>query len=252
MAGVVLAAGAGTRLRPLTDERPKALCPVGGRPLVDVALARVRTVTDDAAVNVHHGRAALEAHLGASVHLSVEEERLLGTAGALGNLRSWIDGRPTVAVNADAWCTGGLDRLIDGWSGRSVRLLVPGGGSFGARTPVAGALLPWSEVAPLTAEPSGLFEVSWRAAAVEGRLEVIPFEGDFVDCGTPRDYLRANLLDSGGEPVVGDGAVVEGTLERVVVWPGAQVRPGERLVDAVRTTGGATVLTRPSPVVARS
>ncbi|MGN6693052.1 MAG: sugar phosphate nucleotidyltransferase, partial [Aquihabitans sp.] len=42
LAGVVLAAGAGTRLRPLTIERPKALCPVADVPLVDLALDRLR------------------------------------------------------------------------------------------------------------------------------------------------------------------------------------------------------------------
>jgi NDP-sugar pyrophosphorylase family protein len=252
MAGVALAAGAGTRLRPLTDERPKALCPVGGRPLVDLAVDRLRSVTDDVAVNLHHGRRALEAHLGDDVHLSVEAGRLLGTAGALGNLRPWIDGRPTIVVNADGWCQGGLEELVHGWDGTTVRLLVPGGGPFGPTSPVAGALLPWSEVSSFPAVPSGLFELSWRSAAAEGRLEVIGHRGPFVDCGTPRDYLRANLTASHGRSVIGRQALVEGLVERSVVWPGAQVREEERLVDAVRTTGGATVLVRPSPVVARS
>ena len=53
VAGVVLAAGAGTRLRPLTDERPKAMCPVGNVPLVDHALARVAPYAGSLAVNVH-------------------------------------------------------------------------------------------------------------------------------------------------------------------------------------------------------
>src|SRR5215210_3356347 len=44
LAAVVLAAGAGTRLAPLTTVRPKALCPVGGRPRVDLALDRVEAV----------------------------------------------------------------------------------------------------------------------------------------------------------------------------------------------------------------
>jgi NDP-sugar pyrophosphorylase family protein len=56
LAGVVLAAGAGTRLRPLTDLRPKALCPVGDRPLVDWAIEAVGDAVERVAVNVHHGR----------------------------------------------------------------------------------------------------------------------------------------------------------------------------------------------------
>ena len=55
LAGVVLAAGLGTRLRPLTLVRPKPLCPVGDRPLLDHALDRMAAVAGDVAVNVHHG-----------------------------------------------------------------------------------------------------------------------------------------------------------------------------------------------------
>ena len=56
LAGVVLAAGAGDRLSPLTRHLPKALCPVGMSPLVDHAIGRVRSATTDVAVNVHYGR----------------------------------------------------------------------------------------------------------------------------------------------------------------------------------------------------
>ena len=82
LVGVVLAAGRGTRLRPLTRLRPKALCPVGNVPLVDLALERVRPAVAAVAVNLHHGRRALDAHLPADVHRSVEEHGPLGTAGA--------------------------------------------------------------------------------------------------------------------------------------------------------------------------
>src|SRR5688500_9870847 len=53
MKGVVLAAGEGRRLRPLTELLPKPLCPVANRPLFDIALERVRTVADLVAANVH-------------------------------------------------------------------------------------------------------------------------------------------------------------------------------------------------------
>jgi hypothetical protein len=55
-----------------------------------------------------------------------------------------------------------------------------------------------------------------------------------VDCGRPADYLAANLMASGGASVVGEGAVVEGSVERCVVWPGAYVGPREHLVEVVR------------------
>src|SRR3954469_19578972 len=95
VAGVVLAAGAGTRLAPLTRLRPKALCPVDNVALVDHAITRASSATSALAVNAHHGLAQLEQHLvtrgGPEVHLSVERDRALGTAGALGQLRGWID-----------------------------------------------------------------------------------------------------------------------------------------------------------------
>lgn len=244
--GVVLAAGAGTRLRPLTWERPKALCPVGDVPLVDLALARLAPLVTSLAVNVHHGRAAMEGHFATrpDVHLSVEDPVALGTAGALGQLRPWIAGRAAAVLNADAWCPDPLDALFTGWDGRRVRLLLVGVDRLHPRVSVAGCLLPWAAVAELEAEPSGLYEVCWRPWADRGAVEVIRHDGAFVDCGTPADYLAANLRASGGAPVIGAGAVVEGRVERSVLWPGARVEPGEVLRDAVRTPGGLTVLVR--------
>src|SRR5687767_13830289 len=102
VAAVVLAAGLGTRLRPLTDLRPKPLCPVGNRPLVDLAIDRAAAVTDAIAVNVHAGRELMEGHLAGRVHLSIEPE-LLDTGGGVANLRDWIGGRPTLVVNGDSW-----------------------------------------------------------------------------------------------------------------------------------------------------
>lgn len=253
LAGVVLAAGAGTRLRPLTRLLPKALCPVGDRPLVDHALDRLAPHVDALAVNVHHGRDLMEAHLRGDghrhrPHLSVEPDRARGTAGALGLLRGWIDGRPTLVTNADAWLPADLSVLVSGWDGVRVRLLCvedPARGDFGTLRYSGACLLPWSEVAPLGEEPAGLYEVSWRGAIAEGRADLVVHEGSFVDCGTPGDYLAANMDASGGESVVGAGARLGQGCElvRTVVWPGAEVAPGERLVDAVRA-GGLTVLVR--------
>jgi MurNAc alpha-1-phosphate uridylyltransferase len=249
LAAVVLAAGAGTRLRPLTDVRPKALCPVDNVPLVDLAIGRVRLLTPDVAVNVHAARAMMEEHLAGRVHLSVEEPVALGTAGALGRLRAWIDGRATVAVNADAWHRFDLAALVDGWDGDRVRLLVvedPARGDFGTWRYCGAAVLPWSEVADLPETPSGLYEVSWRRLAEEGGLDLVPAHGPFFDCGTPADYLAANLAASGGESVVGEDARVEGELVRSVVWAGGVVGAGERLVECVRVGSSLTVPAGPA------
>jgi MurNAc alpha-1-phosphate uridylyltransferase len=244
LVGVVLAAGRGTRLRPLTRLRPKALCPVGNVPLVDLALERVRPAVDAVAVNLHYGRRSIDAHLPADVHRSIEEHGPLGTAGALGHLRGWIDGRAALVVNADAWCPGSLADFADGWDGERLRLLLAGDDELRATSRLAGALMPWWAIEGLAATPSGLYEASWRAAQAEGRLEVVRHDGPFVDCGTPRAYLDANLQASGGESVVEPGAEVQGTLDRCVVWSDAVVYPGESLSCCIRARGRITVLVR--------
>lgn len=244
VAGVVLAAGAGTRLRPLSRLRPKALCPVGNVPLVDLAIERVRAVTEAVAVNVHHGRDAMVEHLAGRVFLSVEEREALGTAGALGQLRGWLAGRAAVVVNADAWCPGSLAPLLDGWDGERVRLLLVGDDVLTPTSAVAASLLPWRAVAPLRAQPAGLYEVVWRDAQRAGELEVVRHDGPFVDCGTPRQYLAANLASSGGASVIDPHAQVAGEVDRCVVWAGAEVRGGESLRGAIRPVSGVTILVR--------
>jgi len=262
--GVVLAAGEGRRLRPLTDLRPKPLCPVGNVALLDLALDRVEAVTPAVAVNLHHGRAEIEAHLdgrAGPVHRSIEEPEALGTAGALGLLRPWIDGRAALVVNADAWTDARLGAFVDGWDGERVRLLVTPGSDgrpgFGPRVGLVASLMPWAMVAALRPEPSGLYETMWLEADRAGRLETVAHPGRFVDCGTPADYLRANLGAvevAGGsivargavvaatasivDSVVGEGAHVAGAVVRSVVWAGAVVAEGETLTDGVRTPVG--------------
>jgi NDP-sugar pyrophosphorylase family protein len=249
LCGVALAAGAGDRLRPLTLRRPKPLCPVDNEPLLDHALGRLAGLTPDLAVNLHHGGDAIAEHLaGTAVHLSVEEDEPLGTAGALGHLRPWIDGRAVAVVNADTWCPTSLEPALEGWDGERVRLLVVGADPEATRlrsdSTIAGALLPWAEVAPLEPVPSGLYEASWGRLAAAGRIDVRPWPGPCLDCGTPARYLAANMAASGGISVIGKGAVVEGEVERSVIWDGVEVRPGERLVDAIKAANDLTVLVR--------
>ncbi|MGI8776327.1 MAG: nucleotidyltransferase family protein [Acidimicrobiales bacterium] len=262
LVAVVLAAGAGTRLRPLSALLPKPLCPVGGVALVDLALDRAHSVTPHVAVNVHHGAAhhgaangwapSIEAHLAGAVaagspHLSVEGPEALGTAGALGHLRDWIDGRPVLVVNADSWHRADMGDFATGWDGRRTRLLTvvdARRGTWGDRRYAGAALLPWAEVACLPDRPSGLWESSWHRLVPGRDLDLVDHGGAFFDCGTPAGYLAANLEASDGRSVVHATAFVEGTVESTVVWPGARVARGEHLFRAVRATGGVTVLVR--------
>ena len=238
IAAVVLSAGEGTRLRPLTLERPKAMCPVGNVPLVDLAIARVAPWAGSVAVNVHASAPMLLAHLEGRVHVSLEEGERLGTAGALGRLRPWLEGRHVLVHNADAFLDTDLAELLDGWTGEDPRLLVrtgEGPGDFGRRTFVGASLLPARLVAGLPDAPAGLHRLVWAPAYAAGTLELVEARGTSLDCGTAVDYLRANLHVSHGASVVADDAVVEGSITRCVVWPGARVAAHETLVEVIRT-----------------
>ncbi|MGC5289332.1 nucleotidyltransferase family protein [Micromonospora sp. DT231] len=273
LCAVVLAAGEGTRLRPLTERVPKALCPVGNVPLLDRALARVAGLglvgPARVAVNACYLGDQVVAHVGDRAHLSVEPGEPLGTAGGVANLRDWIDGRPVLVGNADAYladpaATPGPDvaALLDGWDGHTVRLLgqpaadPAAPGTFAGHSFTGFSLLPWRLVRDLPVVFSDLVRAVWRPAEAAGALEVVPYPGTFYDTGTPADYLAANLHAANGgalvdrsatvtgrcvESVVGAGARVDGDVFRTVVWPGAVVPDGERLRGVIRAGDGSTV-----------
>src|SRR4051794_3546607 len=135
-AAVVLAAGAGERLRPLTQLRPKPLCPVANTALLDGALVRVGAVVPagSVAVNAHHHADQVQAHLAdrPDVHLSVEPDRARGTAGGPGRARGRRGGRAGGGVQGGRWWAGALGRPGGGRGGRA-------GAGPGERGPPLGA-----------------------------------------------------------------------------------------------------------------
>ena len=266
---VVLAAGEGQRLRPLTELVPKALCPVANVALLDRALRRVAGLgLTDVAVNAAYLAEQVVAHVGDRAHLSVEPDGPLGTAGGIGNLKAWIDGRGVLVGNADAYLSDpnrepGKDiaALLDGWTGDTVRMLTlpvkPGDtGGFSGRRFAGFSLLPWRRVRDLTDDPGDLVRLVWRPAEADGELELIAYDGIYIDTGTPADYLAANLHAAGRaglidptatvtghatDSVVGPDAAVSGTITRCVIWPGATVTSSETLTDTIRAGTQMTV-----------
>lgn len=117
IATMIFAAGLGTRMRPLTDDRPKAMVSVAGRPLIDHALDQV-SGTGPTVVNTHHFADRLHAHLaGRDVTLVHETPILLETGGGLRNALPHLGEGPVLTMNADACWTGPRARetLLKAW-----------------------------------------------------------------------------------------------------------------------------------------
>jgi NDP-sugar pyrophosphorylase family protein len=264
---VVLAAGLGTRLKPLTGLRPKALVPVGNTPLLDRALHRLAAAglagAGRVAVNAHHFAEMITEQVGTRAHMSIEDKEPLGSAGAVGNLHGWIDGRAVLVINADAYVDaqpGDLRELLDDWDGRTIRMsghrADDGHPPFGGLAFAGASLLPAADAAVLKPEYSHLVLTTWRPAERAQRLEAIPLDGTYIDCGTPADYLAANMHATRGQnliaedavvtgaahsSVIGPGSAMFGVVRRCVLWPGARVDADEVLTDAVRVGRDLTV-----------
>ncbi len=108
MNAMIFAAGLGTRLRPLTNDRPKALVEVNGMPLLEIALRRLhRFGYTQVVVNVHHFAKLMIDFLqkvdlpGLQIHISEEQDALLDTGGGLKQAKPWLDQAPFLICNVD-------------------------------------------------------------------------------------------------------------------------------------------------------
>jgi mannose-1-phosphate guanylyltransferase len=123
MKAMVLAAGLGTRLRPLTDDRPKALVELGGRALLEITLARLREAgVGEVVVNVHHLADLVTEYLNANhnfgmrIEISREDDLLLDTGGGL-KKAAWFfledgDDKPFLLHNVDVVSAIDLGRMV--------------------------------------------------------------------------------------------------------------------------------------------
>ena len=218
---MVMAAGLGTRMRPLTDHMPKPLVKVAGKPLIEYAFDKLRMAgVKSAVVNVHYLPEQVEAYVAEfitdlDVTMSDERALLLETGGGLVQALPLIGGDPFFCINSDAiWTDGemdGLTRLAEGWDGEvmdGLLLLVPrerafshrGDGDFsidGKGRPVrrgtaANAPLVYTGIqllsrAFLNDAPSGPFSTNilWDRSIAKGRLFALEHQGDWFDIGSP-------------------------------------------------------------------
>jgi MurNAc alpha-1-phosphate uridylyltransferase len=217
---MVLAAGLGTRMRPLTDTRPKPLVRVCGRPLIDYGLDRLRAAgVGKAVVNVHYLADQIEAWAAAqsSPAIAISDERagILDTGGGVAKALPLLGPDPFFVLNSDSfWIDEGtpaLERLRSAWNGTTMDcllLLCPltrtvgygGSGDFvmaadgrvarkgrsiGEPLAYIGAYL----VSPQLFEdaPSGKFSMNllWDRAIGRNRLYGIAHAGIWLHVGTP-------------------------------------------------------------------
>jgi N-acetyl-alpha-D-muramate 1-phosphate uridylyltransferase len=217
---MVLSAGLGTRMRPLTERMPKPLVEVGGKPLIDHVLDRLTEAgVERAVVNVHHFAEQLERHLAARTkpRIVISDERglLLGTGGAVVKALPVLGDTPFFHMNSDTiWIDGvkpNLTRLVDTFDPAAMDallLLAPTTGSIGyaGRGDFAfaadGRLTRRGErqVAPFVyagaailtpalfkGAPQGEFPLTdlFDRAAEQGRLHGLRLEGLWMHVGTP-------------------------------------------------------------------
>jgi NDP-sugar pyrophosphorylase family protein len=116
---MVLAAGQGTRLRPATESKPKALVPVAGRPMIEYPLLLLRHYgIREVVINLHHFGEQIENRLGDGKAFGLEisysrEPELLDTGGGLLKAKSFLRGGAFIVINTDALIDVNLALLID-------------------------------------------------------------------------------------------------------------------------------------------
>ena len=233
-AAMVMAAGLGKRMRPLTATRPKPMVEVAGRPLIDHALARLEEAgVARAVVNVHYLPGVIESHLkrrtaGPAIVLSDERAQLLETGGGLVRALPLIDADPFLAVNSDnLWIDGpvrAIDLLAASWDAARMDVLllvVPqarahchngrgdfhmdAGGRLSRRRPGRIAPFVFSGVQMVarglvTDPPGEVFStnVFWDRAIAAGRLYGVVHQGLWFDVGTPDAIAEVQAIIADG------------------------------------------------------
>ena len=110
---MILAAGYGTRLRPLTDELPKPLMPVGDAPAIAHVARALSGVANSLVVNTHHRADAFDGLVLPLPHVALHETEILGTAGGVARARAAFDGAEVVVWNGDIVADVDARALVD-------------------------------------------------------------------------------------------------------------------------------------------
>jgi MurNAc alpha-1-phosphate uridylyltransferase len=221
---MVLAAGYGTRLKPLTNRLPKPLVPVAGKPMIEYALDRLRTYgIKEVIINVSHLKDQLTAYVSKLRDLTIktsEETEPLETGGGLKKALPLLGHEPFFTINSDIIWTdeqeSALERLARYWEDTKMDVLLltqPKAKAIGHDKGEdhlfikRGNTIDWNEPdAPyiiagigiihpriLLTAPDGKFTVKilWHQALAQNRLFCLPHHGQWFQTGTIEDIKKA-------------------------------------------------------------
>jgi MurNAc alpha-1-phosphate uridylyltransferase len=232
---MVLAAGLGLRMRPLTERLPKPLVPVAGKALIDRLLDRLDAAgIETAVVNVHYKADQLERHLAGRrrprIVISDERAELLETGGGIKKALPHLGREAFLVCNSDSLTAGGasdsLRRLFEAWDGErmdgllllsaiSASLGYDGLGDFAMAQDGTIRRRREKEVVPfvytgfsmlhprlLEGTPDGPFSLNapWSRAIESGRLFGLRQDGFWMHIGDPGALAAAEKVMSGGDP----------------------------------------------------
>jgi len=236
MKAMILAAGLGTRLRPLTEETPKALLPVAGRPLIQYPLLLLKRYgITDIVINLHHHGNKIAAALGDGQDMGLRlhyswEPTILGTGGGIKQARQLLGGGTFLVMNSDILVDLNLDKVVEFHHRRKsmVSMVVrsdPEAAQYGAieldaqdrvrkivgqGSHAAGALRQFMFTGVHILEPSvfdaipgqGFSSITDVYIAMLQRNEKLfgyIMKGAWMDLGTPERYQEANRLLGAGQ-----------------------------------------------------
>ncbi len=230
---IVLAAGLGSRMHPLTLNTPKSLLKIGGRTLLDQALDKLVAVgVKRVVVNTFHLADQIEAHLSRRYDVEIvisREKELLDTGGGVKNALHYFEGKPFFALNAEPPCIDGpepsLTRMKNAWDPAkmdALLLLMPTSKGHAFRAAGDFAMdadgrayrknatdRPYTWVSAQILKPS-LYDAElslkafsnnliWDMAEATNTLYGIEYDGQCYNVSTPQDLDKANELLASGQ-----------------------------------------------------
>ena len=260
---LILAAGLGTRLRPLTNDVPKPLVPVVDASILDLQARKARSIGN---IRLHanaHYLADQVVAAGKTLGFEkvwVELPDILGTAGPLKRIYNEGYRGGLLIMNGDAYCDFDLKTFVKNaqeraaqLNGPQVALLAAGVvGRFGSEEglPATFSGVSWYSDEALARIRDGEFDIRefWKQEIAAGRapfVDMTQLHATWIDMGSPEGLMsavEARLKELGrdvNEAVVEEGVQVPAgvTIKHSVIYDGAEIQPGETIENEIRGRG---------------